>query len=34
MLNKPAKNGELIINDEQVEPVEEFCYSGSILENK
>jgi len=22
-----------MVNDEHVEPVEEFCYSGSILEN-
>ena len=33
MLNKPAKNGQLMVNDEQVEAVEDFCYSGSILEN-
>jgi len=28
-----TENGQLVINDEHVEPVEEFCYLGSILVN-
>jgi len=31
--NSSNGNGQLMMNDEQVEPVEEFCYLGSILRN-
>ena len=31
--NSSSGNGQLMMNGEQMEPVEEFCYLGSILTN-